>query len=82
MPGTGIRGPRPTPASPRLAGAVMNLLRRIASLPGARVVLLDSRVRRALASVPRLRFLTTGWVTTRPLPVPTGEVLDRGQIRA
>ncbi|MFL6176135.1 MAG: FkbM family methyltransferase [Ornithinibacter sp.] len=59
----------------------MNLLRRTASLPGVRAVLLSPRVRRVLASVLALRFLTAAWATTRPFAVLSGELLARGQIR-
>jgi FkbM family methyltransferase len=44
----------------------MNLLRRLASLPGLRVVLLDRRVRAFLAGVLALRFLVAARATTTP----------------
>ena len=59
----------------------MNLLRRTASLPGVRVVLLRPGVRRVLASVLALRFLVAARVTTQPLRVLAGEAFSRGQIR-
>ena len=63
------------------AGAVMNFLRRAASIPGVRVVLLQPDVRRAVASVLSLRFLVAAWVTTKPFAVLAGEALSRGEVR-
>ena len=63
------------------AGAVMNFLRRAASIPGVRVVLLQPDVRRAVASVLALRFLVAAWVTTKPFAVLAGEALSRGEVR-
>src|SRR6478609_12197647 len=63
------------------AGTVMNFLRRAASIPGVRVVLLQPDVRRAVASVLALRFLVAAWVTTKPFAVLAGEALSRGEVR-
>jgi FkbM family methyltransferase len=68
------------PAGPTLT-YVMNLLRRVASLPGIRGVLLQPGVRRRVASLLALRFLAAAWVTTQPLSVLMGEIRSRGQIR-
>lgn len=46
---------------------MMNLLRRFASLPAVRAVLLRPRVRSALASVLALRFLRAAGLTTSPI---------------
>ncbi len=47
----------------------MNHLRRIASLPGVRAVLLRPAVRRGVASVLALRFLAVAFRTTSPVTV-------------
>ena len=54
---------------------MMNLLRRVASLPGLRVVLLQPRVRSAIASVLALRFLRVAWLTTTPLRFVANDLL-------
>jgi len=59
----------------------MNVLRRTASLPGVRVVLLHPRVRRTLASLLALRFLVAALATTQPFSVLSGEVFSRGEVR-
>lgn len=56
----------------------MNGLRRLASLPGLRLVLLHPPVRRRVAAVLALRFLVAAWVTTAPWAVLSGEVVRRG----
>ena len=57
---------RPTPPRP-LSGRPMNLLRRIASLPGLRRVLLHPAVRRQVAAVLALRFAVAARRTTTPV---------------
>lgn len=59
----------------------MNRLRRFASLPGVRAVLLRPGVRRRVASVLALRFLVAAWATTRPFTVLAREVFRRGEVR-
>jgi FkbM family methyltransferase len=59
----------------------MNLLRRVASLPGLRGVLLRPRVRHLVASMLALRFLVAAAVTTQPLRLVVGEVVSRGEVR-
>ncbi len=59
----------------------MNLLRRTASLPGLRAVLLRPGVRRRLASLLALRFLVAALRTNAPLSVVVGEVFRRGETR-
>jgi FkbM family methyltransferase len=58
----------------------MNHLRRLASLPGLRSVLLRPGVRRRVASLLALRFLVAAFRTTTPLAVVTGEVTRRGSV--
>ena len=61
---------------------MMNLLRRVASLPGIRAVLLQPRIRSTIASVLALRFLRVAWMTTTPLTFVANElVLARHQPR-
>lgn len=58
----------------------MNLLRRIASLPGLRVVLLNPAVRRRLAAVLALRFAVAARRTTTPFRLLLNEyVRHRGR---
>ena len=59
----------------------MNRLRRLASLPGVRRVLLYPPVRRRVAAVLALRFLTAAWVTTTPWALLRGEAVGRGTVR-
>ena len=59
----------------------MNSLRRIATLPGLRAVLLRPGVRRRVASVLALRFQVAALSTTTPGRVVAGEVFSRGRIR-
>ena len=58
----------------------MNLLRRIATLPGIRVVLLHPTVRKRLAAVLALRFAVAAWATTTPLILLRNEVSRRGLV--
>lgn len=60
----------------------MNGLRRLASLPLLRRVLLQPTVRRCLARVLSARFLVAAFVTTEPLRLLRGELLDRGRMRS
>jgi FkbM family methyltransferase len=61
---------------------MMNLLRRIASLPGLRAVVLQPRVRKTIAGVLALRFLRAAWLTTTPWRFVANELLlARGQTR-
>lgn len=61
---------------------MMNLLRRIASAPGLRTLLLQPRVRRAIASLLALRFLRVAVVTTTPLRFLVADlVTQRGRVR-
>ena len=61
---------------------MMNLLRRLASLPGLRAVLLQPRVRSTLASVLALRFLRVAWLTTTPIAFVVNDlVLARHETR-
>ena len=55
----------------------MNLLRRLASLPVLRAVLLQPRVRRALAGILALRFLRAAFLTTSPLRFVVAELVTR-----
>lgn len=55
----------------------MNLLRRIASLPGIRAVLLRPGVRRRLAAVLALRFMVVARQTTSPWRLLRNEYLRR-----
>lgn len=59
----------------------MNSLRRIATLPGLRAVLLRPGVRRRVASVLALRFQAAALSTTTPGRVVAGEVFSRGRVR-
>jgi FkbM family methyltransferase len=59
----------------------MNSLRRIATLPGLRAVLLRPGVRRRVASVLALRFQVAALSTTTPGRVVAGEVFSRGRVR-
>ena len=62
---------------------MMNLLRRVASLPGLRVALLQPRVRRTIASVLALRFLRAAALTRSPARFVLAElVTSRGCIRS
>lgn len=62
---------------------MMNLLRRIASMPGLRRVLLRPRVRSAIASLLALRFLKACALTTTPLRFAIAElVTSRGRVRS
>ena len=62
---------------------MMNLLRRIASLPGLRQVLLQPRVRRTIASVLALRFLRAALLTTTPVRFAVADLAtSRGRIRS
>ena len=58
----------------------MNSLRRIATLPGLRAVLLRPGVRRRVASVLALRFQVAALSTTTPGRVVAGEVFSRGRV--
>ncbi|HET7762213.1 MAG TPA: FkbM family methyltransferase [Phycicoccus sp.] len=58
----------------------MNLLRRTASLPGLRSVLLRPGIRRRVAGVLALRFLVAAFATSTPLSVLAGEVARRGEV--
>jgi FkbM family methyltransferase len=59
----------------------MNLLRRIASLPGVRKVLLHPAVRRRIAAVLALRFMVAARRTTTPFRLLLNEyVLRRGKV--
>jgi FkbM family methyltransferase len=58
----------------------MNVLRRVASLPGVRRVLLRPQVRRRLASLLALRFLVAAFATTTPVTVLLGELTRRGEV--
>ena len=61
---------------------MMNLLRRIASLPGLRRVLLQPTVRRRIAWVLALRFLRAALLTTSPLRFVVADlVTSRGEVR-
>lgn len=61
---------------------MMNLLRRVASLPGLRQVLLQPRVRHTIASVLALRFLRAALLTTAPVRFALADlVTSRGRIR-
>ena len=61
---------------------MMNLLRRIATLPGIRNVLLQPTTRRRVASVLALRFLRAALLTTSPVRFVVAElVTSRGQVR-
>lgn len=61
---------------------MMNLLRRVASMPGLRSVLLRPRVRRAVASMLALRFLRAALLTTRPARFVVADlVTSRGRVR-
>jgi FkbM family methyltransferase len=61
---------------------MMNLLRRIASLPGLRNVLLQPRIRHMVASILALRFLRVAGLTTRPVRFILNDLLlARQQIR-
>lgn len=60
----------------------MNLLRRIASLPGLRAALLHPAVRRRIAGLLGLRFLTAALAVDRPLTLVLNELVRaRGQVR-
>lgn len=59
----------------------MNLLRRLASLPVLRSVLLHPRVRRLLAGILALRFLVAASVADQPVRLLWNELTARGQIR-
>jgi FkbM family methyltransferase len=60
----------------------VNWLRRIASLPGLRVVLLQPAVRRRLAAVLALRFAVAARHTTAPFRLLLNEyVRSRGQVK-
>lgn len=62
---------------------MMNLLRRIASLPVVRDVLLRPRVRGAIASVLALRFLRVALLTTTPLRFAIADLVTaRGEVRS
>lgn len=54
---------------------MMNLLRRIASLPGLRAVLLRPRVRSMIASVLALRFLRVAGLTATPVRFVVADLL-------
>ena len=61
---------------------MMNLLRRIATLPGIRHVLLQPTTRRRIASVLALRFLRAALLTTSPARFVLADlVTSRGQVR-
>jgi FkbM family methyltransferase len=59
----------------------MNRLRRLASLPVLRSVLLEPSVRRRVAGVLALRFLVAATRTTTPVAVVAGELMHRGDVR-
>ncbi len=59
----------------------MNQLRRFASLPGVRRVLLHPRIRRLAASILGLRYLLGAFETTKPWRLLLGEMTNRGQTR-
>jgi FkbM family methyltransferase len=59
----------------------MNHLRRVASLPVLRAVLLRPAVRRRVAGVLALRFLVAATRTTTPAAVVVGELRHRGAVR-
>lgn len=60
----------------------MNLLRRVATLPVLRAVLLHPSVRRRVAAVLALRFLTCALATTTPARFLVHDLLlSRGQVR-
>ncbi|WP_210502963.1 FkbM family methyltransferase [Nocardioides xinjiangensis] len=62
---------------------MMNTLRRIASLPGLRRVLLRPRVRRAVAALLALRFLRAALLTTTPIRFAVADLLtSRGRVRS
>lgn len=62
---------------------MMNMLRRLASLPGLRSVLLRPRVRRTIASLLALRFLRAALLTTMPARFVLADlVTSRGRIRS
>lgn len=62
---------------------MMNLLRRIATLPGLRKVLLQPAVRSTVASFLALRFLRAALLTTSPLRFVVADLLtSRRQIRS
>ena len=61
---------------------MMNLLRRIASLPGLRAVLLRPRVRSAIATLLSMRFLRVAGLTTAPARFVVGDLVTaRQQVR-
>ena len=60
----------------------MNLLRRIASLPLLRSVLLHPRVRRVLAGLLSVRFLSAAFVTTHPVRLLAREAFRRGRVES
>ena len=61
---------------------MMNLLRRIATLPGIRHVLLQPTTRRRVASVLALRFLRAALLTASPVRFVVAElVTSRGHVR-
>lgn len=61
---------------------MMNLLRRIATLPGIRHVLLQPTTRRRIAAVLALRFLRAALLTTSPARFVVADlVTSRGQVR-
>lgn len=59
----------------------MNWLRRLASLPGLRRVLLHRAVRRRLAGALALRFLLAATVVTTPWSLLRAELTRRGSVR-
>lgn len=60
----------------------MNVLRRIAALPGVRVILLRPGTRRRIASVLALRFLRAAWLTPQPVRFVVADLLTScGQVR-
>lgn len=62
---------------------MMNLLRRIASLPGVRQILLRPSTRRRIASLLALRFLRAALLTKAPVRFVAADlVTSRGQIRS
>ena len=61
---------------------MMNLLRRVASLPGLRAVLLQPQIRKIVASILALRFLRAAFLTTSPVRFIVADlVTSRGRIR-
>lgn len=60
---------------------MMNLLRRIASSPGLRTVLLRPGVRRVLASVLAARFLVGACAVSTPFRLVFNEIFARGRVR-